>query len=90
MFGEVNESVKAYGLGGHRHVAEIEQELRVAAEAPVATRRQPRRVAVDFLPHLIPMTRGILSTQPRPPDPAASARPSSTSCTPRPTPTSRS
>ena len=27
MFGEVNESVKAYGLGGHRHVAEIEQEL---------------------------------------------------------------
>ena len=33
MFGEVNESVSAYGLGGHRHVAEIEQELRVAAEA---------------------------------------------------------
>jgi len=27
MFGEVNESVKAYGIGGHRHVAEIEQEL---------------------------------------------------------------
>ena len=27
MFGEVNESVKAYGVGGHRHVAEIEQEL---------------------------------------------------------------
>ena len=31
MFGEVNENVKAYGLGGHRHVAEIEQELAVAA-----------------------------------------------------------
>ena len=27
MFGEVNESVKAYGIGGHRHVAEMEQEL---------------------------------------------------------------
>ena len=27
MFGEVNESVQAYGIGGHRHVAEIEQEL---------------------------------------------------------------
>ena len=47
MFGEVNESVKAYGVGGHRHVAEIEQELGVGP--------------VDFLPHLIPMTRGILA-----------------------------
>ena len=62
MFGEVNESVTAYGIGGHRHVAEIEQELAV-----VAGRRRPRpdanpgAVAVDFLPHLIPMTRGILS-----------------------------
>ncbi|HEY6057276.1 MAG TPA: N-acetyl-gamma-glutamyl-phosphate reductase, partial [Candidatus Limnocylindrales bacterium] len=27
LFGEINESVRAYGLGGHRHVAEIEQEL---------------------------------------------------------------
>jgi N-acetyl-gamma-glutamyl-phosphate reductase len=52
LFGEVNESVKAYGLGGHRHVAEIEQEL-----ASLGT-----SIAVDFLPHLIPMTRGILST----------------------------
>jgi len=54
MFGEVNESVKAYGVAGHRHVAEIEQELGLlrgsAAGAPV-----------DFLPHLIPMTRGILA-----------------------------
>ena len=40
MFGEVNESVKAYGVGGHRHVAEIEQEL--AAASP-ADRAQPRR-----------------------------------------------
>jgi N-acetyl-gamma-glutamyl-phosphate reductase len=53
MFSEVNESVKAYGVGGHRHVAEIEQELRLAAGAPI----EP----VDFLPHLVPMTRGILA-----------------------------
>ncbi|MBA2556600.1 MAG: N-acetyl-gamma-glutamyl-phosphate reductase [Chloroflexi bacterium] len=45
-FSEINESVRAYGIGGHRHVAEMEQEL---------------GVTVDFLPHLVPMTRGILS-----------------------------
>jgi N-acetyl-gamma-glutamyl-phosphate reductase len=54
MFGEVNESVKAYGIGGHRHVAEIEQELAWLGAAGVTN-------GVDFLPHLIPMTRGILS-----------------------------
>jgi N-acetyl-gamma-glutamyl-phosphate reductase len=53
MFSEVNESVKAYGVGGHRHVAEIEQELGLLAGRPI----EP----VDFLPHLIPMTRGILA-----------------------------
>ena len=63
MFGEVNESVKAYGLGGHRHVAEIEQELAVAAaSAGLDPSANPGALAVDFLPHLIPMTRGILST----------------------------
>ena len=31
QFGEVNESVRAYGVGGHRHVAEIEQELAAVA-----------------------------------------------------------
>jgi N-acetyl-gamma-glutamyl-phosphate reductase len=62
MFGEVNESVKAYGIGGHRHVAEIEQELAVLAEgAGLSPDANPGIVAVDFLPHLIPMTRGILS-----------------------------
>ena len=39
-FGEVNESVKAYGLGGHRHVAEIEQELAAIARMP-ASRPMP-------------------------------------------------
>jgi N-acetyl-gamma-glutamyl-phosphate reductase len=62
-FGEVNESVKAYGLGGHRHVAEIEQELAtIQANAGLASDANPGSVAVDFLPHLIPMTRGILSS----------------------------
>jgi N-acetyl-gamma-glutamyl-phosphate reductase len=60
MFGEVNESVKAYGIGGHRHVAEIEQEL--AAIGGAAGASNPGIGTVDFLPHLIPMTRGILSS----------------------------
>ena len=61
-FGEVNESVKAYGLGGHRHVAEIEQELAaIDATAGLGGNANPGISAVDFLPHLIPMTRGILS-----------------------------
>jgi N-acetyl-gamma-glutamyl-phosphate reductase len=63
MFGEVDESVKAYGLGGHRHVAEIEQELAVAAvQEGLDPAANPGAIAVDFLPHLIPMTRGILAT----------------------------
>ncbi len=53
-YSEVNESVKAYGIGGHRHVAEIEQEL-AGMDATASAR------PVDFLPHLVPMTRGILS-----------------------------
>jgi len=63
VFSEVNESVKAYGIGGHRHVAEIQQELG-ALDAGVAAGGAPANpgaVAVDFVPHLIPMTRGILS-----------------------------
>ena len=62
QFGEVNESVKAYGLGGHRHVAEIEQELAtITIREGLDPGANPGIVAVDFLPHLIPMTRGILS-----------------------------
>jgi N-acetyl-gamma-glutamyl-phosphate reductase len=62
MFSEVNESVKAYGIGGHRHVAEIEQELAgIAREADLEPAANPGIETVDFLPHLIPMTRGILS-----------------------------
>lgn len=53
LFGEVNGSVKAYKVGEHRHMPEIEQELSDAAG---------RSVIVSFTPHLIPMDRGILST----------------------------
>ncbi len=52
-FSEVNENVQAYGLNGHRHLPEILQELE-----PVAG----PNLAVTFVPHLIPMTRGILAT----------------------------
>ena len=63
MFGEVNESVKAYGLGGHRHVAEIEQELAfIATSGGLDASANPGAATVDFVPHLIPMTRGIHST----------------------------
>ena len=62
LFGEVDESVSAYGIGGHRHVAEIEQELAaLTVGAGLDVSANPGSVAVDFLPHLIPMTRGILS-----------------------------
>ncbi|HEX2171030.1 MAG TPA: N-acetyl-gamma-glutamyl-phosphate reductase, partial [Dehalococcoidia bacterium] len=56
-FSEVNESVSAYGLGGHRHLPEIAQELR--RQVPEGRRED---LTVSFVPHLIPMTRGILST----------------------------
>ena len=57
-FGEVNESVRAYGIFTHRHIGEIEQELLGQSPAPEAN---PGVRGIDFLPHLVPMTRGILS-----------------------------
>lgn len=53
LFCEVNESVKAYGIGTHRHTPEIEQELSHIAE---------ESLSLTFTPHLIPMNRGIIST----------------------------
>ncbi|KKM10004.1 N-acetyl-gamma-glutamyl-phosphate reductase [Clostridiales bacterium PH28_bin88] len=53
LYAEVNESVHPYSVGRHRHTPEIEQEL---------TRLAGRDVVVSFTPHLMPMTRGILST----------------------------
>jgi N-acetyl-gamma-glutamyl-phosphate reductase len=61
MFSEVNESVRAYGLGGHRHVAEMEQELALLGAGSDLADPNPGVREVDFIPHLIPMTRGILS-----------------------------
>ena len=46
-------SVSAYGIGSHRHMPEIDQELSIAAN---------NKIKVIFTPHLIPMFRGILST----------------------------
>jgi N-acetyl-gamma-glutamyl-phosphate reductase len=53
LFVECNESVRPYGLPKHRHLSEIEQELSLAAGAPVT---------IQFTPHLIPVNRGILTT----------------------------
>ena len=47
------DSVSAYGVGFHKHMVEIDQELSKAAS---------NKIKVSFTPHLIPMFRGILST----------------------------
>jgi N-acetyl-gamma-glutamyl-phosphate reductase len=64
LFSEINESVKAYGLFNHRHTAEMEQELQALGELGAFASRDanPGVATVDFLPHLIPMTRGILTS----------------------------
>ncbi len=53
LYCEVNESIKAYGVAGHRHTPEIEEQLSYAAGKPVT---------INFTPHLVPMDRGILVT----------------------------
>ena len=53
LYSEVTEGMHPYGLGGHRHAPEIEQELSAAAGEPVT---------LTFTPHLAPMSRGILAT----------------------------
>jgi N-acetyl-gamma-glutamyl-phosphate reductase len=53
LFSEVSEGIHAYGVGHHRHMAELDQEFSLAAG---------RNVVVSFTPHLVPMNRGILST----------------------------
>ena len=67
-FSETNESVRAYGLGGHRHLAEIRGELAALGVAAGALS------GLVFTPHLVPMTRGLLATcYVRPPRPVAQA-----------------
>jgi N-acetyl-gamma-glutamyl-phosphate reductase len=57
-FSEADGNVMPYGLDGHRHLPEMTQELGYAATGGYAT-GQP---SITFVPHYIPMTRGILST----------------------------
>jgi N-acetyl-gamma-glutamyl-phosphate reductase len=53
VFGEVNETLRAYHVKRHRHTPEIEQELsKIAGE----------EMMIRFTPHLIPIDRGLLST----------------------------
>jgi N-acetyl-gamma-glutamyl-phosphate reductase len=53
-FSEVDESVGAYGIEGHRHLPEVEQELGALSNG--------HDMRVTFVPHLVPMVRGILAT----------------------------
>lgn len=52
-FGEVSENIKAYKIGVHQHLPEIEQELTAIAK---------KKIKIVFTPHLIPINRGILTT----------------------------
>ncbi len=54
LYCEVNENIKAYGVAGHRHTPEIEEQLGYAAGRPLV---------INFTPHLVPMNRGILVTE---------------------------
>ena len=67
-YSEVNEDVTAYALEGHRHLPEIIQELSLL--------RPQQLPSVTFVPHLIPMTRGILTTgyAPLPPGKVAAGK----------------
>lgn len=53
LFCECNESLRAYGVPRHRHLSEIEEQLALAAKGPVT---------VQFIPHLVPVNRGIHTT----------------------------
>jgi len=53
LFAELDENARAYKVAAHRHGPEIEQEASLAAREPVA---------VTFVPHLLPIIRGIVST----------------------------
>ena len=53
LFCEVTDGFKAYKVGNHRHTPEIEQEINALGKSSVA---------ISFTPHLLPISRGILST----------------------------
>jgi len=52
-FVEVNESVKAYKVGEHQHIPEMHQTLRSISS---------KEVSLTFVPHLLPITRGIYTS----------------------------
>lgn len=52
-YSETNENFKAYGIANHRHTPEIEEQLSNLADEDII---------INFTPHLVPMTRGMLST----------------------------
>jgi len=78
LFTELDGGVSAYGIGRHRHMAEIEQQLTKAAQAtgePGEPAMSPRsgakqspggnrakQIKISFTPHLVPLPRGMLST----------------------------
>jgi N-acetyl-gamma-glutamyl-phosphate reductase len=53
LFSEVSDSFKAYGVSGHRHQPEIKAQLDLLTQSPVN---------LTFVPHLVPMVRGMLTT----------------------------
>ena len=53
LFAEVSDSFRAYGVAGHRHHPEIKAQLQAIANSPIN---------LTFVPHLVPMVRGMLST----------------------------
>src|SRR3546814_848825 len=53
LFSEVSDNFRAYGVAGHRHHPEISEQLQRLAGAPVG---------LLFVPHLVPMIRGMFST----------------------------
>jgi N-acetyl-gamma-glutamyl-phosphate reductase len=53
LYNELEGGASAYSVGRHRHMAEIEQELQKGAGTPLT---------ISFTPHLVPFTRGMLST----------------------------
>jgi N-acetyl-gamma-glutamyl-phosphate reductase len=64
-YASANESVRPYSPTGHKHIGEIEQELTALAGA---------EVAVSFVPHLVPMTRGLAVTGTAPASAGATTR----------------
>ncbi len=53
LYSEISESFTAYGLSGHRHSAELSEQLQLATG---------KTISFHFLPHLVPMKRGMLAT----------------------------